>query len=271
MALEPYLMAQNLVLFDKIYNISDRGNKEDIYQRYLQYLKEYVKGFTDTSIKIKKLRKFDKRFEIIIQGPEVKFVLNLLKKEVGSIQDFKDIIVGKIYRGNLVDVGKVGFGLFVDCAILNPPVDVLVNLHTLREQLCNGNERSLKEIIEAYDFIDHFPVYVKITELDEVNNKLLGELAPKTLEFYKKILKENLECVFLSGETKGQFKKALTKKSHFQDFVTLKRFGFLENLVLLKEGSNAPGIIAHIGNELRNCKLSAIRPDKIRKLFQSKK
>ncbi|MFX1429731.1 MAG: DUF2110 family protein [Promethearchaeota archaeon] len=264
-------MVQNLVLFDKIYNVSDRGKKEDIYLRYLKYLKERVHGFTDTFIQIKKLRKFDKRFEITISGPEEQFILNILRKEIGTIQDFKDISIGKIYRGNLVDVGDVGFGLFVDCAILNPHVDVLVNLHRLRDQLCEGNERSVNEIIEAYDFIDHFPVNVKITEKDAVKKKLLGELAPETLDFFKKILKENLEGVFLSGETKGQFKKILTKKGHFRDIITVKRYGFLENLVLLKEGSDAPGIIAHIGNELRNCKLSAIRPDKINKLFESKK
>ncbi|MFX1379383.1 MAG: DUF2110 family protein [Promethearchaeota archaeon] len=264
-------MVQNLVLFDKIYNVSDRGNKEDIYLRYLKYLKERIKGFTDTSIQIKKLRKFDKRFEISITGPEEQFIINLLKKEIGSIQNFKDVSINKLYRGSLTDVGKVGFGLYVDCAILNPHVDVLVNLHTLREQLCEGKERSVKEIIEAYDFINNFPVDIKITEIDSVNHKILGELAPKTLDFFQKILKENLEAVFLSGETKGQFKKILTKKGHFRDIITVKRFGFLENLVLLKEGSNAPGIIAHIGNELRNCKLSALRPEKIKELFKTVK
>ena len=45
-----------------------------------------------------------------------------------------------------------------------------------------------------------------------------------------------------------------------------QRFGFLENLVLLKEGTDAIGIIAHIGKKLINCKLSALRPKKIRAL-----
>ncbi|MFX1302738.1 MAG: DUF2110 family protein [Promethearchaeota archaeon] len=259
-------MAQKLVLFDKIYNVSNRGKKEDIYLRFLKYLKERIKGFPDTSINIKKLRKFDKRFEIIINGPEEQFIFNLLKKEIGTINEFKDIRIGKEYRGSLIDVGKVGFGLFVDCAILNPHADVLINLHTLRKQLCEGKEKSLKEIIEAYDFIDHFPINVKITEVDTINNKLLGELAKKSLNFFKKILEENIEGVFLSGETKGQFKKVITKKGHFRDIITIKRFGFLENIVLLKQGSDAPGIISHIGNELRNCKLSALRPEKIKKL-----
>lgn len=262
-------MVQKLVLFDKIYSVPDRRKKEDVYLRYLKYLKEHVKGFPDTSIIIKKLRKFDKRFEISISGPEEQFILNLLRKEIGTINNFKDITIGKVYRGSLVDVGKVGFGLFVDCAILNPHADVLINLHTLRNQLCRGNEKSLNEIIQAYDYIDHFPVFVKITEVDAVHNKLLGELAPKTLDFYEKILRENIEGVFLSGETKGQFKKIITKKGHFRDIITVKRFGFLENIILLKEDSNAPGIIAHIGNELKNCKLSALRPKKIKTLFET--
>ncbi len=260
-------MVKKLVLFDKIYNVSDKGKKEDIYLRYFKYLKEHVTGFPNTSIKIKKLRKFDKRFEIVISGPEETFVSNLLKKEIGSINEFQEIKVGKVFRGNLVEIRKVGFGLFVDCAIFNPNVDVLINLHTLRRQLCGGKERSIREIIDSYNFIDNFPLYIKITNIDEINKKLQGEIAPESLIFFRKILNENIEGVFLSGETKGQFKKKITKMGHFRDIITFKRYGFLENLVLLKEGTDAPGIIAHIGKELTNCKLSAIRPNRIRKLL----
>ncbi|MHA2180434.1 MAG: DUF2110 family protein [Promethearchaeota archaeon] len=260
-------MVQTLVLYDQIYNIPKEGQKEDVFLRYLKYLNERVKGFPDTSIKVKKLRDFDKRFEVTINGPEETFVFNILKKEIGDIKEFKDVDEGVIYRGNLTDVGKVGFGLFVDCAFMNPKVEVLINLHTLREQLCYGREKSLKQIIDAYDFIDHFPVNVKILKIDRNDLKVQGELAPDSLSLFKKILDENLEAVFLSGETKGQFKKAITKKGHFRDIITVKRFGFLENMVLLKEDSNAPGIISHIGPLLSNCKFSALRPKRIKKLF----
>jgi len=175
--------------------------------------------------------------------------------------------VNKEYRGSLIDVGKVGFGLYVDCAILNPRADVLINLHSLRKDLCRAKERSLREIIDAYDLIDNFPMCVKITNIDLIKGKLQGELTARSLNFFKKILDENIEGVFLSGETKGQFKKAITKKGHFRDVITIKRYGFLENLVLLKEGTDAPGIISDIGSELKNCKLSAIRPEKIKQLF----
>ncbi|MFX0030137.1 MAG: DUF2110 family protein [Candidatus Hermodarchaeota archaeon] len=260
-------MGKNLVLFDKIYITSKQKKREDIFLRYLKYLRERVKGFPDTSLTIKKLRDFDKRFEITISGSEEVFVYNLLKKEIGSIKDFKEVREGQIYKGTLIDVGKVGFGLFVDCAILNPQVDVLINLHTLRDQLCKGREKSLPEIIEAYDFIDHFPIEVKIRKIDKENNKLQGEITQNSLNLFRKIMNENLEGIFLSGETKGQFKKVIVKKGHFRDIITIKRIGFLENLLLLKPDSNAPGIIANIGRELENCRFSVLHPKRMRKMY----
>ena len=46
---------KNLVLSDKIY--STKTQEKEISVRYLKYLNEISKGFSNTSIKIKKLRK----------------------------------------------------------------------------------------------------------------------------------------------------------------------------------------------------------------------
>ena len=101
-----------------------------------------------------------------------------------------------------------------------------------------------------------------------IKNKIQGELDDKTLKLVKKILDEDIEGLFMSGETKGQFKKALIRNGNLRDIISLKRYGFLEHIVLLKENSNAPGIISKIGKNLKNCKLSAIRPVKIKKLIE---
>ncbi len=259
---------KTLVLFDKIYNITTKSQEKDVHIRYLKYLNEIAKGFSKTSINIKKLRKFDNRFEIVISGPEEIFVLNLIKKEIGSVTEFKDVQVGKMYKGTLVDVGKFGFGIFVDCAILNPKVDVLLTLNIMRDQLCTGKKRSIREIIKAYDLIDHFPVEVKITETDAEKHQLQGRLSDSYLRLYQKIMSEKLEGIFVSGATKNQFKKALIKRGHLRDIISVERHGFLENIVILKKGTDAPGIIAHIGKYLRNCKLSAIRHERIQKSLE---
>ena len=263
-------MVKTLVLYDQIYNIPRKSNTKDITIRYLKYLKEITPSFPDTKIRIKKLRKFDNRFEILISGSEEVFILNILKKKIGAIYEFEDVKTNDVLKGVLLDVGKVGFGIFVDCAIVNPKVDVLLNLHDLRTQLCNGKNVSLKEIIKAYDFINRFPVYVKVVTIDKEKQQIQGVLDQKTLNFYKKLTSENLEAVFVTGETKGQFKKALVKTGHFRDIVSIERFGFLEHIVILRESTTAPGIIADIGRFLKNCKLNAIRPERIKKLFKSK-
>lgn len=231
-------------------------------------MNEIVKGFPDTTVEIKKLREFDNRFEISIKGPEEIFVCNMLKEEIGTIHEYKEVTPGKIYKGTMVDVGKVGFGIFVDCAILNPKTDVLINLRVLRNQLCMGKEKSLRKISKAYDFIDHFPVYIKITKIDEKKSNIEGELDQSTLDIFNKLINENLEGVFASGETKRQFKNAIVKSGHFRDIISIKRFGFLENLVILKENTNAPGVIASIGKDLKNCKMSAIIPSRIKELWE---
>ena len=260
-------MVKTLVLYDKIYNVYKESDKREISIRYLKYLNELNQSFSNTKIRIKKLREFDKRFEVLISGPEEIFIFNMLKKKVGTIIEFENLKIGDICKGVLLDVGKVGFGIFVDCGILNPSSDVLLNLYDLRTQLCKDRSIPLTEIIKTYDFIDKFPVYVKITSIDKEKEQIQGVLERTTLDLYKKLIIENIEAVFISGETKGQIKKALVKTRHFRDVISINRFGFLENIVILKENTTAPGIIADIGKHLKKCKLSAIRPERIKKLF----
>ncbi|TFG19562.1 MAG: DUF2110 family protein [Promethearchaeota archaeon] len=259
-------MAKQLVLTDRIYNILKENNRTQVILKYEKYLKKVLEGFPKTRVEIKKLRKFDSRFEVIITGPEEVFASNILKKKVGIINDFNAIEVGKIYNGNMVNVGKVGFGIFVDCGIFNPPADVLLSLNTLRTQLCKDAKISLKKIIDAYEFVDHFPVSIKIIEKDEEKQQFSGELADQTLSLFERIKNESIEGIFISGTTKNQFKKSIEKKGHFRDVISVKRFGYLEHIALLKEGTEAPGIIANIGKDLTGCKMSAIRPKRIKEL-----
>ena len=259
-------MAKKIVLRDQIYNIKDARERKYRFTNYQKYLEEISKGFPATRVRIKKLRKFDQRFEVLIQGPEEVFVSNLLRKEIGALQSFEEIQKGTTLEGNMVNVGEVGFGIFVDCGITNPPTDVLLPLYTLREQLCAGKKVSVREIINAYDFRDHFPVYVEITDVKPEKKELSGKLAPKTLRLFDRLLDEGIEALCVMGATKNQVKKAIEQRGHFGDVISVKRFGFLEHMVLLEENTHAPGIIAHIGSLLEGCKISALRPEKIRKL-----
>lgn len=259
-------MTTELVLLDKLYNIWDRKRRKSILRRYSNYLNEKIGNFPNTKIFIKRIREADERVEIIIEGEDEVFVSNIIQNEIGIVRDFDDLKEGETYLGKIVDVGEVGFGIFVDCGIVNPKSEVLINLHTLREQLVSNKEVSVRDIIKAYDLIDHFPLYIKLNKIDRQNHDLLGSLDEKTLNLFGKLLRENLEGIFFGGETKGQIKKALVSEGHLRDIASIERYGFLENIVILREGTEAPGIIAKIGKHLKGCDISAIRPKRIKQL-----
>ena len=88
-------MVKNLVLYDKIYNVSKETDKKDISIRYIKYLNELAQSFPDTKIRLKKLRQFDNRFEVLVSGPEEIFISNMLRKKVGTIIDFEKVDLSK--------------------------------------------------------------------------------------------------------------------------------------------------------------------------------
>ncbi|MFX1414142.1 MAG: DUF2110 family protein [Promethearchaeota archaeon] len=260
-------MVKKLVLIDKIYNLSSEEKKKSYFSKYLRYLNKKIKAFPNTKIRIKKLRPYDSRFEIEINGPEEVFVCNFLKKEIGAIKIFDNVSIGDVYKALMVDVGKVGFGIFVDCGILNPKTDVLITLYAIRNQLCSGKKISISEVIKKYDFINNFPVFVKIEKVDKEKAHIEGIFADDTLRFYRELISDDIDSVFISGETIGKVKNALTRTNHIRDIISLGSYGFLESIVRLKEGTEAPGIISEIGKYLINCKISAIRAERIKNLF----
>lgn len=255
-------MVKKLILAEKIYSYDPNFNFNPLFHKYLQMLFTEV-GELDVNIEIETFRKQDNRLEIKIEGPDEEFVKNLLNQNIGSIIRFNNIHKGDILRGYLVDVKKVGFGVFIDCGIRYPTTDVLINLYSLRSQLCQGKKLSLRKIIDKFGFIENFPMFIKIEEILRNEKQIRGIIANDSLKMINKWFLDKLERVFVSGSTRAHVKKAIAKTGHSQDVVTIKKLGFLENIILLKKGTNAPGIISHIGKKLEYSKLSAIRPEQI--------
>src|SRR6056297_1052169 len=95
------------------------------------------------------------------------FMINILKEITGMVRDAKEIRKGDVMYGLLKNVGKFGFGLFVDVGIKNPEKDVLLPLHYLRDILVDGEKMSLTDIVELYGFMNHFPVEIKIVDIEK--------------------------------------------------------------------------------------------------------
>ncbi|MFO8017159.1 MAG: DUF2110 family protein [Promethearchaeia archaeon] len=255
-------------MLDRFHNFEELRYIKDYRAIYSRYLKVLIgEDFPEVMITLVRFREHDKRFEVEIRGSEEEFVANFLKTEIGTLKKFKDLEAGDILKGQMVDVGEVGFGLFIDCGITVPSTDVLIPLHILREQLCNFRQVSVRDIINTYGFINHFPIHVEITEIDPKTHEIEGKLAADSIRFFRNLINDGLERIFVSGATKSQVKKAIVKNGHYEDILERERYFFLDHMVTLRTETTAPGIIAEIGHDLQFCDLSALRPQKIRNLF----
>ncbi|UCH03849.1 MAG: DUF2110 family protein [Candidatus Thorarchaeota archaeon] len=214
----------------------------------------------------------DKRGHITIdiEGEDEEFVGNVLKQRYGSVSKFGALSTDSIFNGQLVDVGKVGYGLYCDIGILGPPkVDVLVPLHSLRSQL-SMHKSSLRTISSSLVLVDHLPVEVHITELDSANRKITGELAESTLERINRWVKDDHQRLLVLGCTKELIENALRKSGHAEDIYRIERLGHFEFSLRCKRSTHASGILAAIGPKLKGVPMHLFIPEEVGERYNVK-
>lgn len=205
------------------------------------------------------------------------FVVNILREMMGQKFLRKELKRGMIVRGFMRDVGKVGFGIFVDIGISSPDKEVLIPLFELRRQLGNDQTLSVKEIIQKYGFTENFPVDVEITRYNEnlnftePNERIEGIFASQFIGRIKTLVQKGNDIVFTSGVARQKIKKTLAIRGHTIDILEVQRLGPMETAIICKEGTFAPGILAHIGPDLAMCKLSAFVPAKVKRFWKEEK
>jgi len=202
--------------------------------------------------------------EITLEGMDLEAARNYLCWLYESPRSFYDLKEGEVRKGWLKSVGKVGFGLFVDIGVVDPYTETLIPLFKVREQLVNGEKVSTKNIVNLYGFIDYFPLQLKILKIDQGVKQIEAELSEGQINLFKKWIQDRLDRIVVTDITRQRVRKAVIKSGHLKDIVAIERLGLLENVVVCKYGTNAPGLIKDIGPFIREAKLSAFRPKKIR-------
>jgi len=97
-----------------------------------------------------------------VDGPDSEFVINLLASEYGEVPKSHEVLPENVYHGQMTDVGKVGYGIYVDVGLSESKIDALLPLHRLREQL--GMEKTpLRKMARSFVFVDYLPVDILVT------------------------------------------------------------------------------------------------------------
>ena len=261
-----------LTLLDNFYSHSTRKSVDEEYlsRALLQLIREKTKEF-EVEFEYAGLHQPGNRPIIAIGGKDEVFVKNYLITEFGTVFEIDSLKPGQVLRGRIRDPETVNFGIFIDCGVENPQKDVLYPLFEMRTQLCNGKKLSKRQLVKAYGFFEHMPVFIELTKIHIDSIKMECKLAQKTLDMLKIWMSDGFEMLFSSGQTRKRIKKAIKYTKHYPDYIVIDRMGFLETVVFLKQGTSAPGILADIGPHLKNTKFSMLRPMNVKALLYSKK
>jgi hypothetical protein len=206
----------------------------------------------------------DKRghLSLSFDGQDSEFAINYLVKKYGKSIGIGNVKEDTILPGSFLEVGKVGYGFYVDIAAISAKrVDVLIPLHRIRDQL--SIRKPLRTIAKALVFVDDLPIDVKITSVDTRANKIEGELAQTTIIRFEEWMQDDHERLLVFGANQDMIEIALRKSRHLEDIYEFEELGKFEYSLRCKRSTRASGIVAAIGPKLRGIPMHLFIPKEI--------
>jgi hypothetical protein len=203
------------------------------------------------------------RVQIDISGDDTEFVYNVLVKKYGKATTLQNTKIDTRYSGQLIDTGKVGYGLYCDIGIIGQKKsDALIPLHRLRQQF-NMEKASLREIIGAYVLADNMPLEIKLLDADLTNMKLDAILSDSTVKRYEEWVTDDHERLIVLGVTQKMIESALRKTKHSTDIYSIEPLGFFEYALQCKRSTRASGIVSSIGPYLKGVPIHLFIPQEV--------
>lgn len=229
------------------------------------FQKELHRHFSELDIRINRITT-DSRDHITleIEGEDEEFVYNILANEFGIVSTLQDLLSKTIRFGYLIDVGKIGYGLYIDIGIKNSKyLDPLIPLHRLRKQtLMHGC--SVRHISKALVFVEYLPLEVEIIDIDQINQKIEAQLALSTITRIDKWIEDDHERLLVFGVPERLLRNILVKSNHMQDIYDFERLSKFEYSLRCKRSTHASGIIAAIGPKLKGVPMHPVIPHEMR-------
>ncbi|MFW9962049.1 MAG: DUF2110 family protein [Candidatus Sifarchaeia archaeon] len=206
---------------------------------------------------------------IKIDGEDEEFVVNVIAKEYGRSLYSDNLVSNKTYPGQLIDAGKVGYGLYSDIGVTDSKrMDALIPLHRLREQF--GLNAPLKTIAEIFVLVDYLPVEVNLTSIDLYNSRVEAEFSQATLTRTIEWMHDDHERLLVFGANHYQIESSLKKTSHREDIYEIEQLGKFEFSLRCKRSTHASGILAAIGPILRGVPMHLFIPKELEAMKNAK-
>ena len=240
---------EELVILEKIYG--DRSGFEKLNRK----LKSLI-GDLEVEWKIGIIQK--QWVKVRLEGEDEEVSANLIREEFGEVPyKLSNVQEGQTYRGRFIDLGKVGYGAYVDIGIFSPaPKDALIPLYYLKREF---GEKPVRQMIREFGWVDYLPVEVKIERVEFGAREVEAHFTEKQLRRIRSWLSDGYDKLFIVGTVSEKVEAALIKTGHSRDVKRLEELGLMETLLVLKRGTQAPGIIKEIGPYIKSAIIGAIK------------
>ncbi|WXG40726.1 MAG: DUF2110 family protein [Candidatus Freyarchaeum deiterrae] len=223
------------------------------------------KEISELQVKIKSIDITERGWiQLVLEGEDAEAAKNFLNHKYGSIYEPGDLHQGLTVRGKLVEPTKFGYGLYLDVGLNSNKKDAFIPLYILRKQLLNNVKKPLRKIIDKFALIENFPLEVKIVNVNKETRDIEAELSGNQISMFKGWISSSSDRIMICGSTRQQVRKAIIKSGHLQDILSIERLGLLENAIVCKYGSEAPGIISEIGKFLPRVPMKGFLPKSIK-------
>jgi hypothetical protein len=195
--------------------------------------------------------------QIRAKGDDSDAFINLLKQEQGEAPVSRSIPEKwDIFRGFIAGAGRIGYGVYVDIGIQDPsPKDALYPLHRMRAQLADGEAKSAREILDMNALVDYVPLTMSVIEVED--EKISAEMEDKTRDRIVSWRKYPFDRVVVVGADRMRAESVVRASGLQNDIVEVESLSLFVQSLVCKIGTDAPGVIAKIGNRLRGVNLKS--------------
>jgi len=196
--------------------------------------------------------------KVFLKGEDEEVAANLVRDEFGEVPySLRTLEEGETYRGRFIDLGKVGYGVYADIGVFRPrPKDALIPLRYLKE--CFG-DMPVRGMIVKFGWVDNLPVELTISSVQFGAREIEARFSDAQLKRITSWIGDGYDKLFIAGTVSENVERALIETGHGRDVKRMVELGLMETLLVLKKGTQAPGIIREIGPLIRGAVIGAVK------------
>ena len=183
---------------------------------------------------------------VSLEGPDEVVAERYLESVIGRVTFLDGIDEGDVRKGKVVDLGKVGYGIYVDVGVVvegDRPVDALIPIFSLKKHLGIRGSVSIKRMSQRLGIIDYLPMDVRIFKVDRGRGEIEGRLTNSQA----RRIGRGRNRIYVVGETRRKIKNAIQRSGNSGHVVRVKRLGLLESEVQCSKDVDPREIVRAIG------------------------